>query len=489
MDEMNYMPTTINEYFSWIERTIAPNTALYEAAHAFLEQECARYNQQKSDGPFLSIITRTQGKRPEMLREVLLCLTGQTNTDFELLIVGHNVSEEQRETIAKIIDELPQWMHDRTRYVPVQGGTRTTPLNKGFEAATGKYITILDDDDIAFDNWVEEFYNLYQKHNGKILHTYTVRQDWEVIGGDYPNTARAIGSPINTYCRDFNFMEELSLNSCPPGGLAFPSYAFKEWGIRFDETLNTAEDWDYLMRCAFLTGVANSSEVTFLYRQWCNAESSATVHNQEEWDRDYSKIVNRFVRTPIIMPSGALHGIIDRHVRHREKNTSRNLQIEQELFYDEGAGFNANHKMKAIIDPESDGYNFCFVPKEDIASNIAALRFDPSWLGGITVTNLLICVVYENDVNLSYNITDVRSNGCAIGERLVFLKSDPQITVRLTKTEKIKKVQIKADIIKNIEDEDIVKAARSEVVKSSLIYRLCRKIYRKVKRLMRKRIG
>ena len=36
--------------------------------------------------PFLSIITRTQGRRPHTLTEVLVCLTAQTDTDFELLL-------------------------------------------------------------------------------------------------------------------------------------------------------------------------------------------------------------------------------------------------------------------------------------------------------------------------------------------------------------------------------------------------------------------
>ena len=38
--------------------------------------------------PFLSVITRTQGRRPDRLREMLLSLAAQTDEDFELLLVG-----------------------------------------------------------------------------------------------------------------------------------------------------------------------------------------------------------------------------------------------------------------------------------------------------------------------------------------------------------------------------------------------------------------
>ena len=349
METNNYRDTTINSYFSWLEKTVDPNSELYKAAQSYLDSERSLFAESRAeDELFLSIVMRTQGRRPAMLEEVLLCLTAQSNTNFEVLLMGHNLSPEQHAQVAQIIAELPEWMQKKTHLHPVTGGTRTTPLNAGFEKAQGRYIAVLDDDDLVMDNWVEEFYQLSREHDGKILHTYAVMQEWETLDGEYHEAPRASGSPDPIYCKNFKLMDELSLNCCPLCTLAFPAYAFKKLNIRFDESLTTTEDWDYLMRTAFLTGVADAPVITFIYRRWVNAESSATIHNQEEWDRNYSKIVNRFVETPIIMPSGALHGIIDRHVRHREKNTSRNLQIEQELFYDEGAGFNANHKMKAI---------------------------------------------------------------------------------------------------------------------------------------------
>ena len=91
----------------------------------------------EADAPFLSVIMRTQGHRPEALSEVLLCLCGQSDLDFEVLIMGHNLDEKGRASVIKIIDQLPDYMNGKVSLVEVTGGNRTTPLSRGFEAAKG----------------------------------------------------------------------------------------------------------------------------------------------------------------------------------------------------------------------------------------------------------------------------------------------------------------------------------------------------------------
>ena len=118
MKQKTFAPTTVNEYFSWLERNVATGSVLHDAAHAYMDAERAAFEkemQESEDPPFLSVVTRTQGKRPDMLTETLLSLTGQTNTNFELLIMGHNLTEEQHALVTRIISELPMWMQKKTR--------------------------------------------------------------------------------------------------------------------------------------------------------------------------------------------------------------------------------------------------------------------------------------------------------------------------------------------------------------------------------------
>ena len=486
MDSRSFEPTTINEYFHWIEDNISPETKLYQSAQMYMNAERSRLQCDDEDyRPFLSVITRTQGKRPAMLRETLLSLTAQSNTNFELLIMGHNLSDEQEKCVTEIIEELPQWMQNQTKLIHVRGGTRTTPINQGFENAQGKYITILDDDDVAFENWVEAFYQLYLKNKGKILHTYSITQDWEIVGDGFP---RAVGSPSGIYCRDFKFWEELMLNYCPPGALSFPAYAFKELGIRFDETMTTTEDWDYLMRCAFVTGVANSQEVTFLYRRWVNAENSATVHNQDEWDQNYGRIIEKFINTPIVMPIGSLRGVIDKLVKNKN-SFSKNAASNAEVYYDDGTGFSANKQMHYTSCEEKGDYQFFFKLESGLCKGVSAIRFDPVWQGFVSVRNFKMCIVYADNSTKVFTTRDVKTNGCVYNDEILFLKSDPQIVVKFPSAMDIKCVWIAADTTTGLTDDQIAMASKREAWKNSLFYRAVRKGYyflRKVKNKLRR---
>ena len=79
--------SALNRYFSWLNGQVEHKDALYlkDYAPIIAKEEAHR----GEDAPFLSVITRTQGKRPEMLRETLLSLVGQTDEDFEVLLIGH----------------------------------------------------------------------------------------------------------------------------------------------------------------------------------------------------------------------------------------------------------------------------------------------------------------------------------------------------------------------------------------------------------------
>jgi len=238
---------------------------------------------------FLSVITRTQGNRPVTLRQVLESLDEQTDGGFELLLMAHNVPGDVAAGLYALLAEFPS-LSEKTRILPVMGGTRTKPLQAGFEAARGRYIAILDDDDLVYPNWVSAFRDLADAHGGKVLHTYVLAQEWSEAAG-------AAGPELWTHCRDFSLPDQLAVNNCPPLSVAFPREAFHEKGVRFDESLTTTEDWDYLMRAVFACGVADSPEVTGLYRLWTGWNARA-AHDEAEWDKNRRKIIQKFLDDP-----------------------------------------------------------------------------------------------------------------------------------------------------------------------------------------------
>ncbi len=390
------------------------------------------------DAPFLSVIMRTQGHRPEALSEVLLCMCGQSDLDFEVLIMGHNLDSEGRASVLSIIKNLPDYMNGKVRLIEVEGGNRTTPLSRGFEEAKGRYVSILDDDDLVFEDWVEAFHKIENENKGKILHTYCVAQDWMNVKNKYGETVLVSVSGFRTiYCTDFELVRQLSQNYCPTFSLAFPSVAYKLLGINFDETLTTTEDWDFLMRTALICGVADNPTITGIYRMWINAENSATLHNKKEWDNNRKYIQKKFMSDSILVPKRDTHSIISKS--STDVYSSRLNTNEFTFLLDDGSGFMSH----PTISPEFTGENGKWQAKVSDFKDfkeIKAIRIDPLVSGTMTVKNFSIQIKDENGNTIEGKINKKRTNGVFMKDSVVFLGDDPQIRFDIKKPAKLSSI-------------------------------------------------
>ncbi len=254
-----------------------------------------------SPAPFLSVIMRTQGKRPQMLKEVLLCMQGQTDTDFEILLILHNGDDDAKASVEGLLQMQPTDMREKIRYHELSGGTRTAPLNFGASMARGEYFAMLDDDDLVFDNWVENYRQAATKQSGSVLRAYGCTQVWTAReSADGTPVLRADSTVENRYCTPFDLVAHLNDNSTPISCVAIPSFCYHSLGLRFDDDLTTAEDWDFIMRCILTVGVYDTRQLTFVYRLWNGADSSHTAHRQDEWDSNRRRICNKLDEIPIL---------------------------------------------------------------------------------------------------------------------------------------------------------------------------------------------
>ena len=256
--------------------------------------------------PFLSVLTRTQGDRLETLQETLLCLAGQSCSDFEVLVLAHNVTPEQAESLGYLISSLSPAVAGNFRVVPVTGPGRCRPLNVGTAQARGEYIAVLDDDDLVMGNWVEVFRDLARQWPGRVLRATVGEQN---IGrGQWPDRlGYHVESGISTpYPASFDLFDHLVENHSPPCGLAFPRSCFRDLGISFDESLPVLEDWDVLLQCVLLSGIATSDEVTSIYRRWQSGASSTSVHTHAEWSGAHQAVIAKLDRRASIVPGGSI---------------------------------------------------------------------------------------------------------------------------------------------------------------------------------------
>ncbi|MCW2738736.1 glycosyltransferase family 2 protein [Nocardioides sp.] len=263
------------------------------------------------DRPFLTIITRTQGTRLLMLEEMLTCLCAQSLRDFELLVACHRVSESDGRRIRKVVADLPTWLREQIRVIDVDRPGRAAPLNDALSFATGRYFAVLDDDDAVTADWVATFADMEPGHEGTVLRTSALRQDVEPVAASQGGgvTPKEVGPAYPGWPRTFSLVEHLWDNASPFMTLAFPRGLFVDLKWRFDESMETAEDWAYLLRSAGLVGVTDSSRLTAVYRTWTRQEGSREIHDPAAWDASRRAAIAAVNDAPLVLAPGAVQDI------------------------------------------------------------------------------------------------------------------------------------------------------------------------------------
>ncbi len=251
--------------------------------------------------PFLSVIMRTQGNRLEELKEAFLCLCGQSDSDFEVILILHRTPAEAKTQILSLIEGQDPALQERISVYALEEGNRTAPLNLGASLAKGQYFTCLDDDDIVLSHWVENFRKGALAAPGQVIRAYGVIQKWEQYTDKQgQRQLRSVSQRIPLYCQPYCLHVQLHENKTPISCMAIPTVCHQSFGLRYDDALTTTEDWDYFMQCALLLGVFDTKEITFLYRIWVNATSSVSQHTKEEWDRNRERVLEKLNGIPVL---------------------------------------------------------------------------------------------------------------------------------------------------------------------------------------------
>jgi 2-polyprenyl-3-methyl-5-hydroxy-6-metoxy-1,4-benzoquinol methylase len=295
-----------NALLTMLRKNAEPCGTVNQFVRAYLPSVSSREQQASpADAPFLTVVIRTQGMRIESLRESMLCLSAQTDQDFEVLVVGHRLDLDRQLGVERVIADQMEAMRSKTRLLKVDYGERAAPLNAAFENARGQYVAMYDDDDLVFGHWVESFKKLASSNPGKLLRTTAVSQTWDKVSFHGNKLATRSKSGYRAeYPDEFDLFDHLVENRSPLHSLAFPRALFAELGFRFDETLTTAEDWDFIMSVCHIAGVAGTAEIACVYRRWDNASSSYTTHDQEEWNANYLYSLRKIDSRPLILPPG-----------------------------------------------------------------------------------------------------------------------------------------------------------------------------------------
>lgn len=439
--------TTLYKYLEWLNQLCQKSFPLFRERYLPI---IVAEKKKEGKKPFLSVIVRTQGKRPETLRETLLCLEGQSNGDFEIILIGHKLNEEHRKVLNQIIEEQNRTFREKIRYFELDYGTRTTPLNMGFSHARGEYVAVFDDDDLVFDNWVDEFFKASKKKTGTILHAYAFTQKWMMIDTDEGVKApRATGAPNGElYCTDFDIIRQIWQNCCPLHTLAFPAYMFQEMGIIFDETLTTTEDWDFFMRTAFVAGVTDIKKPTCIYRLWENTETSSVLHDKTEWDKNYYKIQEKFAKSPVLLMGDEIQRAVAevKKAAFPEQWIYRTPRITSPMLYiNRGEGFNPEDVIISHNMTARPLFDIVFDLGDD-EEPITEIRFDICEEGTFIARDIMAIVRYKDGQSEVMSMWEGRYNGYPVDNQIVFMTSDPMIIWKCDVKRKISGVRLVGQI-------------------------------------------
>ncbi|HUY65035.1 MAG TPA: methyltransferase domain-containing protein, partial [Acidimicrobiales bacterium] len=305
--------TPLGALLDGVRRAAAPGALTNQFVRAYVPRRAAMAAEPASgpeeDTPFLSVLVRTQGRRPTTLVETLLSLAAQTCDDFEVLVLGHDLPPARYAEIDRMVSEFHGSFSRRVRLVPVTGGGRSRPLNVGARQARGRYLVALDDDDMAFAHWVESLRDTAERAPGHVLHIGVARQDlvhrpggWSGDEGGYD----VVSKPRREYPLKFDLLEHLHDNRTPNNGYAVPRSFVVDLGHEWDETLPVLEDWEFLLRSASTCGVESAGVVGALARVWVEGENSLTLHGYTEWEQARAAVAAKLNSGPLLMGKGTM---------------------------------------------------------------------------------------------------------------------------------------------------------------------------------------
>jgi SAM-dependent methyltransferase len=299
--------SSLGQFLREVRSSASPTAFVNQFVRAYLPGPASRTpSATPEQEPFLSVLVRTQGKRPHTFVETLLSLAAQECADFEVLVLCHDVDASERARIEETIGEFHPAFSERVRVVDVCGGGRSRPLNVGAAEAAGRYLSVLDDDDVALGTWVGELRGLAETHPGMVVRIGVAEQWMKELPGAWDSEAgyEPVDRPRCPYPMTFDLLEHFQENQTPPSGFAVPRSLVTDLGQGWDESLPVYEDWDLLLRAASFCGVADSPVVGALYRRWRVGESSKTAHADHEWLAAKATVLSKIDSAPYLLGRG-----------------------------------------------------------------------------------------------------------------------------------------------------------------------------------------
>ena len=228
------------------------------------------------DSVLVSVIMANYKTKIEYLQEAINSILSQTYTNFELLVIDDCSQDGSVDYIKSIKDDrIKIFINENNRGPAV---TR----NRGLEEAKGKYIAIMDSDDIALPTRLEKQVEFMENHTD----VFVCGTWFEKFG-----TINMVRKPI---IDDFEYYRCQLLFSNTPRTICNSSSMIRksmldQYNIRYDTSLEKTEDYGLWTVCSKFGRFAILEEVLLKYRVHEHQISTQETSEQME----YADLISR----------------------------------------------------------------------------------------------------------------------------------------------------------------------------------------------------
>lgn len=205
-----------------------------------------------SDNPSVTVLMSVYNAE-KYLRQAIESILQQSYQDFEFLILNDKSTDNSEEIIGQYDDSRIRLVNN------AQNIGLTKSLNKGIDLSKGKYIARMDADDISLPSRLEEQV------------AFMEAEPDVVAAGSWINIIDGKQIKLNEWhypCYHDELVTYLLFDSC----IVHPSAIIRrsiinKYNIRYDEELETAQDYQFWYECSRFAKLANIPKVLLKYRK------------------------------------------------------------------------------------------------------------------------------------------------------------------------------------------------------------------------------
>jgi LmbE family N-acetylglucosaminyl deacetylase len=221
------------------------------------------------EGPKISVVVRTRD-RPELLAEALGSLAEGHYRRAEVVLVNDGgapppVPDGFPLPVVRV-DLTPEGNAEGTAEGN-RGSGRAAAAQAGVAAATGDFVTFLDDDDLAAPEHLATLADMVEAAGVRVAYTDAAVALYELGAGTPEDSGWVCRERRLPYSRDFDPDVLLVDNYIPFNTLLIERDLFARVGP-FDPALPFFEDWDFLIRLSAVTPFHHLARVTCEYRHF-----------------------------------------------------------------------------------------------------------------------------------------------------------------------------------------------------------------------------